>query len=167
MRGAHLEIFTGEEVAPLEVMRDGAVEWPPGLVNDVASVASGIRTRVQYLGEASDYSVVTVDLAPGAIIPPHSHSTDCLYLVVAGEIELGKRTIGPGGGFFVSSDQTYGYRAGHEGAQVTEVRTSKTFASRYQHLERPGDPRFRAAVANARAHAEEWSAYFDTSDHGR
>ena len=42
------------------------------------------------------FSLVRLDLPPGAILPRHSHSSDCLYYVESGRIEMGARVLGPG-----------------------------------------------------------------------
>ena len=54
----------------------------------------------------------------------HSHPAygDCLYYVVAGEILLGKRRLGPGSGFFVPNGQPYKYTAGPAGVELLEFR---------------------------------------------
>ena len=55
----------------------------------------------------------------------HSHPAlgDCLYYVVAGEVLVGKRHLGPGSGFFVPTGHPYTYTAGPAGAEVLEFRT--------------------------------------------
>jgi hypothetical protein len=55
-------------------------------------------------------------------LPRHSHSGDCLYYIVAGELRLGNRTLRAGEGFFVPSDAPYGYTAGPEGVELLEFR---------------------------------------------
>lgn len=67
-----------------------------------------------------------VHLWVGANFPlfRHSHpaSGDCLYYVVAGEIIMGKRHLGPGSGFLVPSGMPYKYKGGPDGAEVLEIR---------------------------------------------
>ena len=73
------------------------------------------------------FSLVTVEFGPGFLLPRHSHSSDCLYYVVAGQIVMGKRVLGPGDGFFLPADQPYLYRAGPEGVKLLEFRHQAAF----------------------------------------
>jgi hypothetical protein len=54
----------------------------------------------------------------------HSHPRfgDCLYYVVAGEISLGKRLLGPGSTFFLPNGMPYKYTAGPAGVELLEFR---------------------------------------------
>ena len=54
----------------------------------------------------------------------HSHPAygDCLYYVVAGEISLGKRKLGPGSTFFLPNGMPYKYAAGPAGVELLEFR---------------------------------------------
>jgi len=54
----------------------------------------------------------------------HSHPAygDCLYYVVAGEISLGKRKLGPGSTFFIPNGMPYKYTAGPAGVELLEYR---------------------------------------------
>jgi quercetin dioxygenase-like cupin family protein len=96
------------------------------------------------------FSLVRLDIPPGGILPRHSHSADCLYYVVSGGIVMGKRELGAGDGFFVPSDQPYGYSAGSEGVVLLEFRHSTAFDTKF--FER--DPaRFRAKAEASLAEA--------------
>ena len=92
------------------------------------AIMAGYASSVPFRQQGSDgMSLVVLDFAPGAILPRHSHSADCLYYVVAGGIVMGTRELGPGDGFFVPADQPYGYRAGPEGVKLLEFRSSTAF----------------------------------------
>lgn len=69
-------------------------------------------------------SLVHVWFGPNLPLFRHSHPRygDCLYYVVAGEIILGRRRLGPGSGFFVPNGMPYKYRAGPAGVEVLEFR---------------------------------------------
>lgn len=100
-------------------------------------------------------SLVRTWFAPNFVLPRHSHSADCLYYVVAGEVRLGSRTLSVGDGFHVGADAPYGYTAGPEGAEVLEFRTVSAFDSRVR--ETPaGWERILEAV---RANRDDWAAH--------
>lgn len=73
------------------------------------------------------FSLVTVDFGPGFLLPRHSHSSDCLYYIVEGQIVMGQRELGPGDGFFLPAEQAYAYRAGPEGVKLLEFRHQAAF----------------------------------------
>ncbi len=73
------------------------------------------------------FSLVSIFFAPGYVLPRHSHSSDCLYYIVEGQIVMGKRELGPGDGFFLPAEQTYAYHAGPEGVRVLEFRHETSF----------------------------------------
>ena len=69
-------------------------------------------------------SLVHVWFGPNLPLFRHSHPRygDCLYYVVAGELILGNRKLGPGSGFFVPNGHPYKYTAGPTGVEVLEFR---------------------------------------------
>ena len=110
-------------------------------------------SAVPFRQEGPDgFSLVSLDFPPGAMLPRHSHSADCLYYIVSGGIVLGTRELGPGDGFFVPAEQPYGYRAGLEGVVLLEFRHSTAFDTKF-HEKDPA--RFRAKVEASLAEAAE------------
>ena len=73
------------------------------------------------------FSLVSIYFAPGFLLPRHSHSSDCLYYIVEGQIVMGRRKLGPGDGFFLPAEQPYAYHAGPEGVKVLEFRHESSF----------------------------------------
>jgi hypothetical protein len=100
-------------------------------------------------------SLVRTWFAPNFVLPRHSHSADCLYYVVAGEVHLGSRRLAVGDGFYVGADSPYGYTAGPEGAEVLEFRAVSAFDSRVRETG-AGWERILEAV---RANRDDWAAH--------
>ena len=156
-----LQIFDGAEIASLDVMRNGPTVYPPGYHDDVdmSLPVRGIQTRVVYLRESPSLSLLSIDVAPHAILPRHKHDTDCLYIVSEGAIIMGSRTIEAGGGFFVAADQPYSYQASEAGARVLEVRTAGQFATT---IVETSSARRKFLVDNANSHSDDWEQYLST-----
>jgi mannose-6-phosphate isomerase-like protein (cupin superfamily) len=57
----------------------------------------------------------------------HSHDSDCLYYVVAGDLKLGTEELGPRDCFFVPAGVPYTYKPGPNGVEVLEFRNVTTF----------------------------------------
>jgi quercetin dioxygenase-like cupin family protein len=144
-------IFSGEAVHSLRDMFT-EVNFSPGRGEEFAarSMFNGLRSLVPFChaGE-SGFSIVRVYLAPGYILPAHTHDTGCLYYVLQGKVILGKRVIEPGGGFFVPAGKAYGYTAGDEGSEVLEFR----HATRTDFQETDRSPaRWKKIFENAEKH---------------
>lgn len=75
-------------------------------------------------GGPNGMSLVHAWFGPNFELFRHSHPRygDCLYYVVAGELILGKRRLGPGSTFFLPNGMPYKYTAGPAGVEVLEFR---------------------------------------------
>jgi quercetin dioxygenase-like cupin family protein len=114
-------------------------------------IMTNFASSVPYRQDGRDgMSLVRLDFPPGAMLPRHSHSADCLYYIVSGGIVLGKRELGPGDGFYVPAEQPYGYRAGAEGVELLEFRQSTAFDTKF-HEKDPARWREKAEASLAEA----------------
>jgi quercetin dioxygenase-like cupin family protein len=78
-------------------------------------------------GEAG-MSLAYIWFKSGYILPRHTHDTDCLYYVLAGELQMGSRVLRKGEGMFIPADAGYTYQAGAEGVEVLEFRNATRFS---------------------------------------
>ena len=129
-------LFRGAEAPSLEEagMMDAPVFTEPGAAGSpvdgevVKRTLEATRLTVPFRQDGNEgFSVVTVEFGPGYVLPRHSHSSDCLYYIVAGELTMGRRVLGAGDGFFLPADQPYAYTAGPEGVKLLEFRHSTSF----------------------------------------
>ncbi len=91
----------------------------------VKAFTDGAATTSLFRQDGPDgMSLVHVWFGPNFPLFRHSHPKfgDCLYYVVAGEIILGRRHLGPGAGFFVPNGMPYKYTAGPAGVELLEFR---------------------------------------------
>lgn len=63
----------------------------------------------------------------GYPLPLHSHDTDCCYLVIAGEMTVGKDTLGKGDGLVVPAGAAYTFVTGAEGVEFIEFRHANSW----------------------------------------
>jgi hypothetical protein len=95
---------------------------------DTRQLSAGELVRVLFKGAGPDgFSLVHARFEAGFRLPRHSHSSDCLYVVTAGEAHVGSRVLRPGDGFFITAESPYAYSAGPEGVEVLEFRTATSF----------------------------------------
>lgn len=106
---------------------EGAADAPLS-ETQMDKMRAGAHLTVPFRQQGPDgFSLVTVEFAPGYLLPKHSHSSDCLYYIVEGGIVMGRRELGPGDGFFLPADQAYAYHAGPKGVKLLEFRHRAAF----------------------------------------
>ncbi len=131
-----LAIFTGataptlEETGMMDAMtftEDGADDTPISQA-EIEKLQTGARLTVPFQQQGpGGFSLVSIEFAPGYMLPRHSHSSDCLYYIVEGSIVMGRRELGPGDGFFLPAEQPYAYHAGPDGVKLLEFRHETAF----------------------------------------
>jgi len=153
--------FRADDAPSLEedgMMTMGSMEIDPAVTDgvDLGLLNAGQRVRVLFKGEGPDgFSLVHARFEPGYRLPRHSHSSDCLYYVVAGEAHMGSRVLKPGDGFFILAEAPYAYTAGPEGVEVLEFRHATTFdiKIRDKTLEH-----WKPVIEAIKAHGESWAS---------
>ena len=124
------EAPTLEETGMMDAMtftEEGADDTPTS-DEQMERMQAGAHLTVPFRQQGSDgFSLVTIEFAPGYLLPRHSHSSDCLYYIVEGGIVMGRRELGPGDGFFLPADQPYAYHAGPQGVKLLEFRHRTAF----------------------------------------
>lgn len=90
-----------------------------------AGVADGYSGKCLFSGFG--FSLHQFWFRPGYPLPLHSHDTDCLYYIIAGDIRMGTEEMGPGDGFFLPAETPYTYTIGEKGVELLEFRTEEDF----------------------------------------
>jgi hypothetical protein len=93
---------------------------------------AGAGQRVTLAFARPGFSLTHVWFKSGYPLPLHSHSGDCLYYILAGDIRIGTNRLGAGDGFFVASDVAYTYEVGPEGVEVLEFRATDELDIRFR-----------------------------------
>lgn len=159
-----LKLFKGHDAG--ELFAIGAMsfpEFPEGVTDEIAAagldlmpMGIGNKTTVLFQGNGPDgFSLSHAWFAPNYLLPRHSHSADCLYYVLAGQITMGSRQLDAGDGFFINCDGAYAFQAGPDGAEVLEFRQATSFDMKI--LDDKLD-RWKVIAAIGAANAESWTA---------
>jgi len=151
-----------DEMMPREGIDESVLAGIARLAEAGVTEGVGERTRVVF-SEPGDrgMSLVHCWFKSGYVLPAHSHSTDCLYYVVAGELRMGSHVLKRGDGFFIPGGQAYAYEAGPEGVEVLEFRD----ATRFNFLFGMNPPERWDKVANTYSErAEIWRAEVPPSE---
>jgi quercetin dioxygenase-like cupin family protein len=131
-----LAIFTAADAPTLDetgmmdamTFTEQQADSTPISAAEIAKFGSSARLTVPFRQEGpGGFSLVSIEFAPGYMLPRHSHSSDCLYYIVEGSIVMGRRKLGPGDGFFLPAEQSYAYHAGPKGVKLLEFRNQVAF----------------------------------------
>ncbi len=99
----------------------------------------------------------------GYILPRHSHNADCLYYVLAGELQLGSQVLRKGDGMFIPANAVYAYQAGPEGVEVLEFRNATQFHFLFKNNT---EAHWRRIAEVLRNNGEKWQDERPPSDKG-
>lgn len=64
--------------------------------DDWREFAPGVETKVLHRDPATEAETTLWRLAPGTVVPEHSHSLDEELMVLEGELKIGPEQLGPG-----------------------------------------------------------------------
>lgn len=131
-----------------------------GLTPDIRA---GLKQMVQAGVQGGSFAKILVNVPgfslayawhkSGYPLPLHSHDSDCCYLVIAGEMTVGKDTLGKGDGLIVPAGAAYTFTTGEEGVEFVEFRhaTSWNILFKYRN---PAS--WEQAAEEARTRADGW-----------
>lgn len=126
-RGAEAGELT-DEMMPREGIDDSVMAALAGLAEAGVTEGIGECNRVLFREPGDDgMSLLYIWFKSGYVLPFHSHSSDCLYYVLGGELRMGSHVLRRGDGIFIPADQGYGYEAGPDGVEVLEFRNATRF----------------------------------------
>lgn len=158
-RSAALQVFAHEDLA--EKYGEAPVEEK--IVEMAGALAGGITSTRLFAQEASPNGMHLSHVWFGPNFPlfRHSHPRfgDCLYYVVAGEIELGRRKLRAGSVMFLPSGMPYKFKAGPAGAEVLEFRAGGGDENAaLVKLEEHSLDSIQQLIDEGKAHQHEWKA---------
>jgi hypothetical protein len=121
----------------------------------------GAGQKVRMAFSRPGMSLTHVWFKSGYPLPLHSHTSDCLYYLLAGSIRVGTETLGPGDGFFVASDVPYTYETGPDGAEVLEFRATDALNIRFMAKQKRA---WDKTVARLREKRDDWASEVPPSE---
>jgi hypothetical protein len=149
-RRADARNYAEHDVMPLDGVTPTMAE---GLAH-FQGAGAGDGQVVKLLYAAPGFSLTYVWFKSGYPLPVHSHSSDCLYNIISGSLQIGRETLSAGDGFFVGANVAYTYVPGPQGVEVLEFRNTDKFNIRFQSDVK--DVWEKAAITLA-AHRAAWS----------
>lgn len=122
-----------DDMMPREGFDDTVMSALSQLQAADVNVGAGEKTLLLFKEPGDDgMSLVYAWFKSGYVLPFHSHSTDCLYYVIAGEIHMGSNVLRKGDGMLIPGGQAYGYEAGPDGVEVLEFRNASHFNLKFR-----------------------------------
>jgi quercetin dioxygenase-like cupin family protein len=130
-----MKIFRAADATALDHDRMPMEGFDPGVMAGMGRLAAagvtagaGEKTTILF-SEAGDngMSLGYAWFKSGYVLPKHSHNSDCLYYVLAGDLQMGTQILGKGDGIFIPADHAYTYEVGPNGVEVLEFRNATRF----------------------------------------
>ena len=78
--------------------------------------------RILHTGADESLQLFEVSFAPDQDVSLHAHAEDEIIYILAGEITIGRKRLGPGASVFVAGNTLYGFRTGAAGARFINFR---------------------------------------------
>jgi mannose-6-phosphate isomerase-like protein (cupin superfamily) len=114
--------------------------------------AEGSVVKVLFSSEEMQLSLTYAWFKAGYPLPRHSHSADCLYYVVSGEMRMGDDKMGAGDAIFVPAGSLYTFETGPEGLEFVEFRKAARYDIKFNAPAKAWDRQ----VAQRDANVEAW-----------
>ncbi len=148
---------------PLENMDESVMAGFAKLMAAGAKLGAGEKTVVLFSEPGDEgMSLVHAWFKSGYVLPKHSHSADCLYYVIGGELRLGTRVLRKGDGFFIPKDAAYTYEVGPDGLEILEFRNTGKFNLIFKNNDVKHWDKMASAVST---HAKNWDNEVPPSTH--
>lgn len=127
----------------VKIIEADSIAWQP-VAN---AVAPDIAARMSRAEREADVRVIHASsgglqlfearIAPKQEIALHAHAADEIIYVLEGELQLGRKRLGPGASVFVAGQTLYGFRSGETGVRFLNFRGegNTSFITREEYLE--------------------------------
>jgi redox-sensitive bicupin YhaK (pirin superfamily) len=106
-----------------------SVDWQPvheAVAPDVAARMSRAErdadVRIVHPGSHGELQLFEASFVANEEVSLHAHEADEIIYVVAGELHIGRKRLGPGASVFIAGQTLYGFRSGPEGVRFLNFR---------------------------------------------
>jgi mannose-6-phosphate isomerase-like protein (cupin superfamily) len=122
-------------------------------MNKLMAEGYGEGAVVAVLCDLPGFSLIHSWMKHGYPLLLHSHDSDCLYYVIAGEMSLGTETLGPRDSVFMPAGTPYTFAPGVDGVEFLEFRHANAFD--FVNLAK-GEAFWTKALDVVKANADNW-----------
>jgi len=112
----------------VRIVEADAIAWQP--VAD--AVAPQVAARMSRAEREADVRIMHASvgglqlfearIAPNEEIALHAHAADEIIYIIEGELQIGRKRLGPGASVFVAGHTLYGFRSGAAGVRFLNFR---------------------------------------------
>lgn len=118
-----------------------------------SELEKGAFVRVLFSDEAAGMSLTYAWFKKGYPLPRHSHSADCLYYIISGEMRYGTECMRAGDVMHVPAGSLYTFETiGENGAEFIEFRTQ----ARYDIVFKNSEKAWARNLDDLNAHKSDW-----------
>lgn len=129
-------------MAKVKIVAADAIAWQrvaaavaPDVAARMSSAEREADVRIMH-SQADGLQLFEARIAPDAEIALHAHAADEIIYILAGELRIGRKRLGPGASVFVAGDTLYGFRSGPAGVRFLNFRgrSNTSFITREEYL---------------------------------
>ncbi|MGR8921907.1 MAG: cupin domain-containing protein [Gammaproteobacteria bacterium] len=134
----------------VRIIATDEIDWQPvheAVAPEVAARMSPAErdagVRILHAGADGEPQLFEASIAPDAEVSLHAHEADEIIYILAGEMQIGRKRLGPGASAFIAGQTLYGFRAGPEGVRFLNFRAdaNTSFITREEYLAARGKGR--------------------------
>jgi quercetin dioxygenase-like cupin family protein len=92
--------------------------------------------RILHAGSGGELQLFEANIAPNDEVSLHAHEADEIIYILEGELQIGRKRIGPGASVFIGGQTLYGFKAGPNGVRFLNFRgeANTSFITREEFL---------------------------------
>ncbi|MFT4581515.1 MAG: quercetin dioxygenase-like cupin family protein [Gammaproteobacteria bacterium] len=78
--------------------------------------------RILHPGSGGELQLFEANIAPNDEVSLHAHEADEIIYILEGELQIGRKRLGPGASVFIAGQTLYGFKAGPSGVRFLNFR---------------------------------------------
>ena len=92
--------------------------------------------RILHSGSGGELQLFEANIAPNDEVSLHAHEADEIIYILEGELQIGRKRLGPGASVFIGGQTLYGFKAGPSGVRFLNFRgeANTSFITREEFL---------------------------------
>ena len=113
----------------VRIVEAGLADWKPvheavkpEVAEKMSSAERDADVNIIHPGTNNEPQLFEASIAPNAKVSLHAHEADEIIYVLAGEMRIGRKKLGPGASVFVAGKTLYGFSAGPAGVRFLNFR---------------------------------------------
>jgi len=113
----------------VRIVEANAVAWqqvseavPAEVAAKMSRAERDADVRILHPGSGDELQLFEARIEPDEEVSLHAHAADEIIYILDGELQIGRKRLGPGASVFIAGNTLYGFRAGPSGVRFLNFR---------------------------------------------